>query len=371
MQNEYKKDRNNFFDEPSTRQRNDSNRVRPSAGKKRKKGGIPLALIFVIDVAIAAVALLAFSLYYFILPRELGQEAVVLPGAKPSDAAVASASEPPDNLETEQPGVQTTDNSGEQAVQADPNSWRAKFADKFTSGDVEKTDSSYKNANVSVTVDTVAKDGVTYFVADIYLADIKYFKSAFANDKFVSGNAESTVAIANENNAVIAINGDYCTLNEGVVVRNGVQYRGDKFTLDQLVLFNDGTMKTYAPEEFNYDELINQGVYQVWTFGPMLLKDGQPMEEFNCSVNPRNPRTAVGYFEPGHYCFVVVDGRQDNYSVGYSTKELSSLMFSLGCTVAFNLDGGQSSEMAFGGSLVNMPFDGGRGTSDILYIAGE
>jgi exopolysaccharide biosynthesis protein len=95
------------------------------------------------------------------------------------------------------------------------------------------------------------------------------------------------------------------------------------------------------------------------------------MEEFNSSVNPSNPRTAVGYYEPGHYCFVVVDGRQPGYSDGYSTKELSELMFSLGCTVAYNMDGGKSSEMAFNGAFYNKPYHGGRGTSDILYIADE
>ena len=373
MQYDNRGNRNNFFDEPYERPRSAVSKTRQPAGKKRKKGGISLAMVFVIDIAVAALALLIFSLYYFIIPRDLGQNAVVLPGAIPSETAAVSASAPvndnPEQAAAQTPGEPGTESSAVAAV--DPNSWRAKFADKFTAGDVQKTDNSYKNANVSISVEKVAKDSVVYFVADIYLADIKYFKTAFANDKFASGNAESTLDIAAANNAVFAVNGDYCTNNKGPVVRNGVLYRDETYKSDVLVMNNDGSMQTFSPEEFDIDAIKTNGAYQVWTFGPMLLKDGQAMETFNSTVNPKNPRTAIGYYEPGHYCFVVVDGRQPGYSDGYTTAEMSQLMASLGCTVAYNLDGGRSSEMAFNGAFMNQPYDGGRGTSDILYIAGE
>ncbi len=373
MQYDNRGNRNNFFDESYERPRSAASRSRQPAGKKRKKGGISLAMVFVIDIAVAALALLIFSLYYFIIPRDLGQNAVVLPGAIPSETAAVSASAPvsnnPEQAAAQMPAEPGTESPAVAAV--DPNSWRAKFADKFTAGDVQKTDNSYKNANVSISVEKVAKDSVVYFVADIYLADIKYFKTAFANDKFASGNAESTLDIAAANNAVFAVNGDYCTNNKGPVVRNGVLYRDETYKSDVLVMNNDGSMQTFSPEDFDIEAIKTNGAYQVWTFGPMLLKDGQAMETFNSTVNPKNPRTAIGYYEPGHYCFVVVDGRQPGYSDGYSTAEMSQLMASLGCTVAYNLDGGRSSEMAFNGAFMNQPYDGGRGTSDILYIAGE
>ena len=103
----------------------------------------------------------------------------------------------------------------------------------------------------------------------------------------------------------------------------------------------------------------------------MLFFDVQPMESFNSSVTSVNPRSAVGYYEPGHYCFVVVDGRQKGYSKGMTMSELSQLFFDLGCTVAYNLDGGKSAEMVFMGETVSQPFEGGRSTSDILYIADD
>ena len=44
-------------------------------------------------------------------------------------------------------------------------------------------------------------------------------------------------------------------------------------------------------------------------------------------------------------------------------------MESLGCKLAYNLDGGQSSALVFGDSLVNSPSNGGRPITDILFIA--
>ena len=59
-------------------------------------------------------------------------------------------------------------------------------------------------------------------------------------------------------------------------------------------------------------------------------------------VQGLNPRSAVGYYEPGHYCFVVIDGRQPGYSKGATLMQLAQLFESLGCKEAYNLDGGKS-----------------------------
>lgn len=58
---------------------------------------------------------------------------------------------------------------------------------------------------------------------------------------------------------------------------------------------------------------------------------------------------------------------------GCTLDELSKLFESLGCSVAYNLDGGQSSVMVWdGGSVtVNMPAGGGRAVGDIIYISKE
>jgi exopolysaccharide biosynthesis protein len=134
------------------------------------------------------------------------------------------------------------------------------------------------------------------------------------------------------------------------------------------VLCYDGTMKIYQPNTLTLEEAQNTGVYQAWCFGPSLLnEDGTPKEEFLLATEDNtfdkwfagsylakhHPRTAMGYYEPGHYVMVVVDGREDGYSKGMTLKELASFMSSLGCKLAYNLDGGDSSGMEFDGKVIN------------------
>ena len=72
--------------------------------------------------------------------------------------------------------------------------------------------------------------------------------------------------------------------------------------------------------------------------------------------------------EPGHYLFVVIDGRQKHYSDGMTLKGTAELAQRLGCRLAYNLDGGETSQMSFMGERVNHPYDNGRRTSDIICI---
>jgi exopolysaccharide biosynthesis protein len=89
--------------------------------------------------------------------------------------------------------------------------------------------------------------------------------------------------------------------------------------------------------------------------GPILIKDGKKIDLKRKPV--RHPRTAIG-FNDEHFFLVVVDGRQEGLSVGMTLKELASLMLSLGCKEAMNLDGGGSSTFYLGGKVLNSPSDG-------------
>ena len=87
-----------------------------------------------------------------------------------------------------------------------------------------------------------------------------------------------------------------------------------------------------------------------------------------------NPRTAIGMIEKGHYVMVVSDGRTSE-SAGLTLYQLAGVMKDLGCTEAYNLDGGGSTTMVFNGNVINKPTTNGntiseRAVSDIVYIAG-
>lgn len=234
------------------------------------------------------------------------------------------------------------------------------------------TDRSYVSHDISITITDHISDNMAYYVADIYIRDLESFRSAFAKGTYPeprSAQTDSVRNMAKENNAILAINADYCEIRyTGILYRNGVLYR-DVDKDDVVALTYDGVLTTYTNEAFR--ALSQEQLDQIWqtaTFGPALLVDGEPISGYTGAIANANPRSALGYYEPGHYCFVQCDGRQDGYSIGMTMDEFAVLMASLGCTEAYNLDGGTSSEMVFNGERVNQPYNGGRYSSDIFYI---
>ncbi len=339
---------------------------RHNKDKKKKEKKFHLYLTYAIDIVITGVVLLVFALFHHVIPDKEPTVGKELPTVSQSQLVMESIPTP-----TLQAGPETS-------TEAEPTptpivyegQFGGLFEDKFTDGEPAWTENSYTGKNISVTIDKINYSGdANYFVADIYVRDLKYLRAAFAgNGEFVSGKSDEVKNMAAENNGILAISGDYCGFSSraGYIVRNGLLYR-DKAWEDVCVLYQDGEMVTYENDEFDLETMSQRGIWQIWSFGPMLLDDGAVMEKFNSRLNPQNPRTAIGYYEPGHYCFVVVEGRIGNVN-GYSTKEMSQLMYDLGCKAAYNLDGGGTAAMVFNGELLNVQADGGRGCSDIIYV---
>lgn len=121
--------------------------------------------------------------------------------------------------------------------------------------------------------------------------------------------------------------------------------------------------------------------------GPRLVTDGRVSIEPRADglIHPddpsyfygwgirRNPRTMIGVDRRGRLLLVEVDGRYAAHSQGLSIPEAGELMRSLGAVQAMNLDGGGSSTMVAGGTLVNTPSDatGERPVGDAVVVLPE
>lgn len=236
-----------------------------------------------------------------------------------------------------------------------------------------KTEKKYTSPNVCVEIiDGVFEEEKTkadYHLADIYIKDVASFRSVFAKDKYGKGIAEETLDMAVRTGAVCAINGDYYgTSMNNLIIRDGELYGYYPKSGDVCVLFRNGAMAVYDSRGFDAETAMKNGAWQAWSFGPSLLdENGEPLTKFNSPVKTHNPRSVVGCFEPGHYCFLAVDGRSKQ-SAGLTLKQLAKLCHDLGMTCAYNLDGGQTTVMTFGDSLANVPFNDGRSCSDFLCI---
>lgn len=217
-------------------------------------------------------------------------------------------------------------------------------------------DYSYQSDELRIAVKKVMDEEnvLTYFVADIWMRNYRCFRTSFGNGEYGAGS-ESAESMSRRENAVLAVSGTY---NNGFVLHNGVYYRGtDKeWSNSCMALYKTGELKTYyyESEGFNTKKAVENGVWQGWQFGPIFIHDGEPAEGYKINAT-RQPRCMIGYYEPGHYVIVLVDGRQANYSIGMNFYECIELMQSLGCVEAYNLDGGDSIRMTFMGQIINHP----------------
>lgn len=268
--------------------------------------------------------------------------------------------------------------------------WHQKFADKFTDK-VVATDTSYTSPDLSVKLtfnhyntgksdySDAGKNGkygtaVSYVLADIYIGDITCLQTAFAQDTYGVGYEEKLTDMSVRMKSVLAVNGDSYSNNRhkdnGTIIRNGVIYRSRQSNAETCVINWDGTMDIYSPNQVDIQKLIKNGAYQSWIFGPSLLdENGKAKKSFYTwdYIRKSHPRTAIGYYEPGHYCLLLVDGRQLS-TRGMFPSEMAQLFEKLGCKSAYNLDGGHCSFMTYKDQVVNHPYKPEHQVSDGIFI---
>ena len=287
-------------------------------------------------------------------------------------------------------GAESSENSGEKSFDTKSSSASSKGGGKGKSGtESEKTETaedsgesagtligSYEDQKSRISVRSYRYEGSTVYVADITLTEAASLRTAFANGSYGRNIKALSSVTAEENDAVLAINGDfYGSRQSGYVIRNGELYRDSGSENEDLAIMKDGSFRIVSESDYSASELLSSGAEQVFSFGPALLKNSEIQVSENEEVGmamASNPRTAIGILGENHYVFVVSDGRTEE-SAGLSLYELSEFLQELGCKTAYNLDGGGSSTMVFQGEVVNKPTTGGdriseRAVSDIVYI---
>ena len=239
-----------------------------------------------------------------------------------------------------------------------------------------KTENSYKDDNVEITVSEYERNNTTIYVADVKLSSASLIKTALAQAAYGRNVTEKTSKIAERAGAILAINGDnYGSRESGYVIRQGTVYRNTPSNNDALAIFADGSFKIINQSEVSANELVENGAVNVFSFGPALVENSEISVSENTEVGKAmasNPRTAIGIIDDLHYVFVVSDGRT-NESAGLSLYELAEFMKELGVKTAYNFDGGGSSTLVFGGTVINNPTTNGnsikeRSVTDIVYI---
>lgn len=305
-----------------------------------------------------ALLLLLFSLYVLL-------DAFVIPRVYEEVAETSLVAEDPADAETDAETDAVTEAETEAETAAVPH-------------DPVITENSYDDGVLTIRLTDYRQYDTTIHVADVTLSDLSRLRTALAKNTYGKNITQKTSAMAAQNHAILAINGDYYgARNKGYVIRGGVMYRRTPTSADteDLVIWEDGSFSVVREGDYTAKELFDLGAKEVLSFGPGLISDGRNTADINSEVKRErtdNPRTAIAMIEPGHYLFVVADGRTAE-NKGLSLYELGEFLLSLGAQEAYNLDGGGSSTMVFNGKVVNVPTANGkkiteRSVSDIVYL---
>ena len=235
----------------------------------------------------------------------------------------------------------------------------------------------YDDGDLAMTVTAYRGFDSDIYVAEIQLSSPAQLKTALAKDTYGKNIKEQPSVMAERNNAILAINGDYYGAQErGYVLRNGVIYRNTRSKGQKdLVIYRDGAFGIINEQDVSLQALLDDGAVQVLSFGPALLENGEitvKQNELHGKDKTRNQRTAIGHTDDLHYFFIVADGRTDE-SEGLTILELAEVMDYFDVEIAYNLDGGGSSCMVFQGEIVNSPTATGnkfreREVSNIVYV---
>ena len=259
------------------------------------------------------------------------------------------------------------------------------------------TENGYEDRSIRVSVETREMNDITVHIAHIQIADPSQLRTAVAGTA-QNSRVDSFLSIAEEVNPVIAMNGDLYTQvpeKKTFEVRMGEKIRAKTNNVKDILVIDDlGDFHLFIRSEglhkgdqpYYIDQIKEEGrkITNAMTFGPALVKDGvlvdqKQNEKYSYAPNYKNPRSAIGQTGKLSYVMVIVSGVRGTKDGGATFAELAQIMYELGCTQAYNLDGGNTAQMImFGpaGKSGELKFDfsgdltaGDRGMKDIIYFA--
>lgn len=223
-----------------------------------------------------------------------------------------------------------------------------------------------------------AVNGSAVTFAEIKIADGSQIRRALAGNSYGSSVRMYATAMAEDANAVIAINGDfydYRTL--GITVYQRQLYRNNPKSVDSCFFTASGDMLFSHRGELTGEGetqrfLEDNDVVFAVAFGPILVENGELQQTASYPVgeiDAQYSRAAIAQKDHLHYLLMTV-GQEQNYTRRCTVNEAAKIIYDKGVVNAYALDGGQTATMAMQGTTVNrVDWDEERTMSDIIYFA--
>jgi exopolysaccharide biosynthesis protein len=237
----------------------------------------------------------------------------------------------------------------------------------------------YTDASISLQLETREEEGVVWRLAFVQISHPSQLRTATAGS-LQSSRVAKISAMAEKNNAIIAMNANYIANNP---TKTSFEYRmGEKIrsknnnVKDMLIIDENGDMNLFVgkdkPDQIAAFLAEGHQIINAFTFGPALVSDGVLLsipKDYGYNPNGKEPRIALGQLDALSYVIVLAEGRTQD-SQGVTQHELAEFMYNLGCMQAFNFDGGNSATLVYNGGYYQHKSESNeRAQSDMIYFA--
>lgn len=250
------------------------------------------------------------------------------------------------------------------------------------------SEAEYQDPTLQVRIETDRYLETDIWIARVKIADASQLRTTMAG-RYGTQKVAYVSTMAKRVNAVLAINGDYFGYhNSGVVIRQGHTYRRrldeterpDVLLIDAQGNFHVVLDATEATFSSMYDALggaCDEGgqIVNAFTFGPAFIVDGAlTRETFVRSDDKKGEsvaqRMVLAQDGPLSYVCICSEGPESDESVGLTLDQIAQYVATLGCEIAYNLDGGGSASVVFNREKINsLSTRKTRSVSDCVYFA--
>lgn len=232
----------------------------------------------------------------------------------------------------------------------------------------------YDDGSLKVDIETAVVDEVTVYYVYVTAQDKSQLRTATAGNPR-SKTTLPVYAMAEQNNAVLAFNGDFYNYRDvGVVYRSGERIRNNiRQGMDMLIVDENGDLVIIeSPTKTKIENYLKEHqIIEAFSFGPALVKNGERLQFKYAEKN------SCGYPTPDErliICQLPSEGTEKNFlfiacdDPGLSVRRMTDLAQEKGAVSAYNLDGGHSTSVYLCGARINqIPKD--RAVGDIIYFA--
>lgn len=226
---------------------------------------------------------------------------------------------------------------------------------------------------VVITSDVVHDTNVYY--AYVKLTDPSQLRTALAA-KYPSKAVQPVAVMAQENNAVFAINGDFFSYHRsGVVVRSGKYLRESPVSSrDTLIIDKNGDFHILTNSNQKTWKAVRDIAVEAFCFGPALIVDGVVQQfkipdKVSCGARTEAQRLCICQLGTLEYLIIATEGPEQEKTDGFTIAQLTELAVAAGAKHCYNLDGGSSVTLQMGDTKINAVQSKNRYIGDIIYFA--